>query len=155
MALAVKHLCFLQRPRTERSYGFPKPLAASGRSRSPMASLSVAPAVGISETFSRLRKQGKVAVPRQSRIWSKIWNLYVRVVFLCCFLVSLGLCWNPKPLVAAGNLLFSAFFLWYVVHLILEGREDVYARLFFLLLGGKRRVDSLSQVGSGLVACFL
>ncbi|CAA7395259.1 unnamed protein product [Spirodela intermedia] len=62
MALAVKQFCFLQRPRTDRSYGFPKPLAASGRSRSPMASLSVAPAVGISETFSRLRKQGKVAL---------------------------------------------------------------------------------------------
>ncbi|XP_078429839.1 tryptophan synthase alpha chain-like [Wolffia australiana] len=67
MVVAFKHPCFQLRAHPCQSNFFqisrtsPKKFAVSVRNQSAMASLSVAPAVGLSETFSRLRKQGKVA----------------------------------------------------------------------------------------------
>ncbi|KAG1347689.1 tryptophan synthase alpha chain [Cocos nucifera] len=65
MSLAAK-VSFSFLPSTKsRSVSLPRPsfrLISPSKSFSPRASLSVAPSLGISETFSRLRDQGKVAL---------------------------------------------------------------------------------------------
>ncbi|KAJ4956760.1 hypothetical protein NE237_013543 [Protea cynaroides] len=64
MAIALKTTCFLQ-TRKFQSYCLRLPsrsFTVSSKSRTVMATLSIAPAVGLSETLSRLKQQGKVAL---------------------------------------------------------------------------------------------
>ncbi|XP_010936073.1 tryptophan synthase alpha chain [Elaeis guineensis] len=65
MSLAAKVSCSFLPSTKSRGVSLPRPsfkLISPRKSLSPRASLSVAPSLGISETFSRLRDQGKVAL---------------------------------------------------------------------------------------------
>jgi tryptophan synthase alpha chain len=66
MAIAFKSSCFLQlnKPQTRFAVSFSsnKPVTISFKRFTPVAAIKTMETIGLSETFSKLKKQGKVSV---------------------------------------------------------------------------------------------
>ena len=101
MATALKATCFLQLQKKPQDNLLSRPsnpgritIPARTAFKPPMATLSTVPTVGLSETFTRLRKQGKVSIPFLIPHLSKICFVLLLgfwVLVFCCFIALLGI----------------------------------------------------------------
>jgi hypothetical protein len=102
MAIAFKSSCFLQlnKPQTRFAVSFScnKPVTISFKRRfTPVAVIKTMETIGLSETFSRLKKQGKVSVlvlPPLQIMQKSFFRFIEQLMYLVCIVMYYTYCFN-------------------------------------------------------------